>query len=72
MSFSQHSIILLHIQYDYIYTWHIHGALPLAFPAPCCCPLAPLCVPPLYPLPLTWHPPVVIGIVHLPLRLLVN
>ncbi len=28
--------------------------------------------PPLCPLPLTWHPPVVTGIVYLPLRLLVN
>ncbi len=34
-------------------------------------PLLPFASP-LYPLPLTWHPPVVIGIVHLPLRLLVN
>ncbi len=38
-------------------------------------PLLPLLTPlasPLCPLPLTWHPPVVIGIVHLPLRMLVN
>ncbi len=33
-----------------------------------CTPLCSPCTPPL----LTWHPPVVIGIVHLPLRLLVN
>jgi hypothetical protein len=40
-----------------------------------CSPLAPLCLPfvsPLYLTPLTWLPPVVTGIVHLPLRLLVN
>ncbi len=38
-------------------------------------PLLPLLIPlclPFVSLPLTWHPPVVIGIVHLPLRLLVN
>ncbi len=52
---------------QYIYTQHIHGALLFAF-----CPLLlPPCTP-LCPLSLTWHPPVVIGIVHLPLRLLVN
>jgi hypothetical protein len=47
-----------------IYTWRI----PLAFDLPL--PVLPCS--PLYPLPLTWHPPAVTGIVHLRLRLLVN
>ncbi len=67
MSLTQHSVIPLHIQYNYIYMAHSHLLfLPLAVS-----PLHPF-VFPLYPLLLTWHPPVVMGIVHLPLRLLVN
>ncbi len=58
-------VIPMHIQYSYIYTWRNS---PGFFPLPL---LIPLC-PPLYPLLLTWHPPAVTGIVHLPLRLLVN
>jgi hypothetical protein len=42
MSLNQHSVIPLHIQYGYIYTWHIQGALPFAFS----CPLAAV---PLHP-----------------------
>ena len=53
------------ICYDTIYTWRS----PLA---PLAAPFAPLASSPLYPFPLTWHPPAVIGIVHLRLRLLVN
>jgi hypothetical protein len=62
-----------HCTYDTIHiyiacTWHT----PTCFSCPLLLsPCTPLC-PPLYSLPLTWHPPVVIGIVHLPLRLLVN
>ncbi len=58
-------VILMHIQYSYIYTWRNSPGFPS--------PLAdsPL-LPPLHPLLLTWHPPAVTGIVHLPLRLLVN
>ncbi len=41
MSFTQHSVIPLHVQYNYIYTWRI----PTCFPAPCCFSFAPLCVP---------------------------
>jgi hypothetical protein len=51
---------------------HIYMAhSPLLFAALCCFSLHPF-VFPLYTPLLTWHPPFVIGIVHLPLRLLVN
>ncbi len=63
----QHSIIPLHTQYNYIYTWRI----PACFSHPLLFPLHPF-VFLLCPLLLTWHPPDVIGIVHLPVRLLVN
>ncbi len=49
--------------------YNLYMALPLA---PLVDSLAPLASFPLYPFPLTWHPPAVIGIVHLRLRLLVN
>ncbi len=65
---SKRSDILMHTQL----ITYIHGAIPLAFPLPL---LVPPCLPfasPLCPLLLTWHPPAVTGIVHLPLRLLVN
>jgi hypothetical protein len=53
---------------SHIYMAHFSLA-PLAdFLAPLAVPFAPLCT----PFPLTWHPPVVTGIVHLRLRLLVN
>ncbi len=51
----------------HIYMAHSH----LLFPPLAGFPLHPF-VSPLCSLLLTWHPPVVIGIVHLPLRLLVN
>jgi hypothetical protein len=60
----QRSVIHLHAQYNYIYTWHISPCSPYPLLVPLCSPLCPFL--------LTWHPPVVIGIVHLPLRLLVN
>jgi hypothetical protein len=52
---------------------YIHGAVSFALPLQI--PLAPLAISyysPLYPFPLTWHPPAVTGIVLLRLRLLVN
>jgi hypothetical protein len=53
---------LLHTHHSYICTWRNSPC------SPCQLPFASLSC----PLPLTWHPPVVIGIVHLPLRFLVN
>ncbi len=56
------------------YTWRIpllSPCIPLAF-LPLAVPLLHPFVFPLYSLLLTWHPPGVIGIVHLPLWLRVN
>ncbi len=52
----------IHITFAYI-----HGAVSFAPLAPLA-PFAPLSA----PLPLTWHPPAVTGIVLLRLRLLIN
>ncbi len=68
---SDGSIILCTHDTD-TYIHSIYMAHSNLFSCPLLLPLCtPLC-PPLYSLSLTWHPPVVIGIVHLPLRLLVN
>ncbi len=67
-SFNAQLFFNMHIAVTYI-----HGAVSLALPSQL--PLAPLAIShyfPLYPFPLTWHPPAVTGIVLLRLRLLVN
>ncbi len=70
----QHSFVVIYVQHSFQWFNHsgthitftyIHGAFPLA-------PLAPLASSPLCPLPLTWLPPDVTGIVHLGPRLSVN
>jgi hypothetical protein len=67
-SFNVQLFFNIHIAITYI-----HGAIPFALPSQF--PLAPPAISlysPLYPFPLTWHPPAVTGIVLLRLRLLVN